>query len=346
MAKAPTRKQLAARKKFVKMVRARARAARAAKKNPKLLKTRAQKAAYKSLRKYHSKKVAKGFIKSGYGRKKNPVSVMKNGRRLYGAAAQAVLASRGKKTTKRRRNVEMGFYSGGVFHPIRASSDYSAVAAHETPSARSRGSKRGHALRGVRTRMAAAKKGRKNPRNGIFRSAARAAISRRLSAPIRFRRRRNSGTPEDIKQMHEMFLGRPTESTFEITAPAGTPKDVAVLGSLVCLKTEEEEFDFDKGEAYLGADGRGNLYVLGDTTPVETNTNFGEIEEIRYEARKDHLNPFRWRRRKTRRNSSNVEYFHYFGEEDGVMPKLKSDGDGLLHISGGNYTVEAEGIIN
>lgn len=30
-----------------------------------------------------------------------------------------------RRNTKRRRNVEMGFYSGGVFHPIRASSDYS-----------------------------------------------------------------------------------------------------------------------------------------------------------------------------------------------------------------------------
>ena len=316
--KPPTRKQLAARRKFVKMVRARARAARAAKRN--------------AAPKRRVVTTTKRWANPRRG-KLAGLSVRKGGRKLFGAAAAAVLRKRGKK------NPRFGPKGEKVYQAIKKAGAYgkrtASVAAATARKMFGKNPKRRGTLLTSRTK------------NGIFRTAARQAISRRLHAPIRFRRRRNpNGTPEDIAAMHEMFLGRPTESTFEITAPAGTPKDVAVLGSLVCLKTEEEDFEFDKGEAYLGADGRANLYVLGDTTPVETNTNFGEIEEIRYEARKDHLNPFRWRRRKARRNSSNVEYFHFFGEEDGVMPKLKSDGDGLLHISGGNYTVEAEGIIN
>ena len=310
--KAPTRKQLIARKKFVKMVRARARALKAAKRGHR--NAAPKRAAVK-------RRVA--TTKANPRRRKLAgVSVRKGGRKLYGAAAAAVLRKRGKK------NPRFGPKGEKVYQAIKKTRAY-----------------------GKRTKSVAAATARKmfgkNPRhrsNGIFRSAARAAISRRLSAPIRFRRRRNSGTPADIQEMHKTFLGRESKNSFEITAPQGTPKDVAVLGSLVCLKTEDEDFEFDKGEAFLGADGRGNLYVLGDTDPVEPNTNLGHIEEIRYEAKKDHLNPFRWKRRK--RNSNLIEYYHYFGEEDGKMPHLKSDSDGLLHISGGNYRVEAEGIIN
>lgn len=267
----------------------------------------------------------------------NPVSVVKNGRRLYGAAALAVLKSRAK-----RKNPK-DFLSTMLDRPTTRKK-------YVDRSYRGRGSK-AHRRRygtstpkGVVWRPESTMKRRlpNRGRNGILRTAARQAISKRLTQPIRFGRRRNSA-PAGIEAMHETFLGRGTVGYEDITAPQGTPKDVAVLGNLVCLKTEDEDFIFDKGEAYLGADERGNLYVLGDTTPVETNTNFGHIEEIRYEAKKDHINPFRWRRR-AKRNSGNVEYFHYFGEETGVMPKLKSDGDGALHISGGNYTIEPEGI--
>lgn len=248
--------------------------------------------------------------------------------------ARARAAKAAKRGTGKRRNVEQGYMAGGVFHPIRSSSDYSAKRAHEA----------------VKKKARFATKGKKrNPRNGIFRSAARAAISRRLTKPIRFGRKRNQGTPVGIEQMHEKFLGRPTHGTHEIIAPQGTPHDVAVLGELTKLKTEDEEFLFEKGEAYMGADAKGNLYVLGDVQ-VEANTSFGAIEEIDYLARKDHINPARIRgsrRRKARRNPGTlVEYYHFFGEEGGSLPKLKTDGDGMMHITGGSYTIEAEGITN
>lgn len=322
--KAPTRKQLIARAKFARMVKARAKEAAAAKRKagyklrggkwvaPKVKQTKKRNPLFgkkfhtvsiKTKRGKLTQRVAGARTKWGARRKLkraaresgllNPVTVRKNGRKLYGAAAQAVLAKRG--------------------------------------GAKKRG-----------TLLANGKR-----RNGWLGSQVKRAVTKRLHQPIRLRRKRN-GAPADIEAQVQKFLGHPTseDRMLKITAPAGTPKDVALLGNLVCLKTEDEDFEFDRGEAYLGADGRGNLYVLGDTTPVETNTTFGHIEEIRYEAKKDHINPFRWKRRRSRRNSNVIEYYHYFGEEDGVMPKLKSDGDGLLHISGGNYKIEPEGIVN
>jgi hypothetical protein len=340
--KPPTRKQLAARKRFAAAAKARSRDIAAQKRAagyrkvggvwvaPKQNSGKARKA--KAQRRGFSTYKTSVFG-SGEKRKRAQETLARRDKKRAARLARTRKPARLKKIAARKAQ-GLDSFLGGLTVRKNGRRLYGAAAA-AVLAKRAGGKKRG-------TLLANGKR-----RNGIFRTAARQAIAKRLTQPIRFgRKRHNPGAPADIAAMHETFLGRPTKGHFEITAPQGTPKDVAVLGSLVCLKTEDEDFEFDKGEAYLGADGRGNLYVLGDTAPVETNTNFGHIEEIRYEAKKDHLNPFHWRRRKSRRNSSNVEYFHYFGEEDGVMPKLKSDGDGLLHISGGNYTVEAEGIIN
>lgn len=289
--KQPTRKQLIARAKFVRMVRARAKALKAAKRAAGIKTTRRP----ATKRRATAKHTVRRNIRT-VPRAKAGVSVRKNGRKLYGAAAAAVLASRKKRVAPKKRGTLLA-------------------------------------------------NGRKH--NGIFRSAARAAISKRLSAPIRFGRRRNSSTPSNIQDVHKMFLGRESTKTFNITAPSNTPKDVAVLGPLVCLKTRDEEFIFAKGEAWVATDGQAKkLYILGDKYAhgLEPNANYGHITEIRYEARKDHINPFKWRKR--RRNANVTEYFHFFGEENGRRPRLQSDRDRLLHVSGGDYKIKAEGIIN
>lgn len=260
--KPPTRKQLAARKKFVKMVRARARAAKAAKRA----------ATKRPVRRV----TARSTRKPGASRKrtanrsaKNPVVVVRNGKR----------------------------------------------------------------------------KG-----NGIFRTAARQAISRRLTQPIRFgrkrRKRRNSETPPAIAQLHEDFLGVPVKSTSEVAAPDGTPIDVMVCGPLTQIVSEIETFDFDSRDgAKLGADSKEKLHVLGDIH-VESNADFGKLLEISYVAAKPHLeNPRRrrngWHRRK---RNGRVEWFHKFGEGGTALPRLKTDREGMFHICGGGYTIEPEGI--
>lgn len=353
--KAPTVKQLRARAKFVKMVRARAKALKAAKRAT--AKRPVRRATVKRATRRRNAKplygpggfrpVSKATTGGLFGskkkptkKKKNPLSVVKAGRRLYGAAAAAVLASRaGKKEPARRRNAEVQ----SAAHPI-AVRRYYRSGGPGYMSAWKRAEKHGQ------QRLFRMNKGKatKKRRNGVFRTAARQAIAKRLSAPV-FGRRKRNGAPAGIEQMHEKFLGRPTHKTDRLLAPSGTPADVAVLGELTKLKTDDEEFIFDKGEAFMGADAKGNLYVLGDVL-VEKNANFGKIEEICYLAKKDHLNPAHIRgsrRRKARRNPGQlIEYYHYFGEEGGTLPKLKSDSDGALHIAGGSYTIEAEGITN
>lgn len=56
----------------------------------------------------------------------NRVRVVKNGRK------HEIQIEKPAKTNRKRRNVAMGFMNGGVFHPIRASDDYSRRRAGES----------------------------------------------------------------------------------------------------------------------------------------------------------------------------------------------------------------------
>lgn len=282
----PTRKQLAARKKFVKMVRARAKAARAAKRN----------AGAKSVTRRVSRISAPSRKRATRRNARKAITIVKNGHRLHGAAAQAVINSRKKKNPKRR---------GTLLSSRKPASLKNGPKRVSSPLRRNRGFWSGHIKR---------------------------AVGRRLHAPIRFgRRRKNSGTPAGIEAIQETFLGRGVRRSWEADAPQGTPRHVAALGELTCLETETETFDFEEGEAILGANARGDLFVVSDVA-IEPDEDFGHIEEIRYVAKKDHI------------DGKKVEYYHKFGEEGGAQPKLKTDGDGMLHIVGGSYTIEAEGI--
>lgn len=193
-----------------------------------------------------------------------------------------------------------------------------------------------------RSARPAAKRNRTTPsRRAKTKKVMRRVNSRRSRSPIirssnRIHQRRRNQAPVGIADIHERFLGRPTDSEFSIEAPSGsvTPgpsKDLAVLGDMSAIVTETETFEFDDNEAFLGANADGDLFVLGDVR-VEPHQDFGLIDELSYVAVKDHI------------DGEAVEYYHPFGEEGGVKPKLMSDEEGGLHIVGGSYTIEAEGI--
>jgi hypothetical protein len=306
----PTRKQLAARKKFVKMVRARARASRAAKRN----------AGAKSVTRHMTRTAAPSRKRATARNARKAITVVKNGRRLHGAAAQAVINARKKNSGKRAGTLLSGRKKNSGRKVVRLSP-----------------SKQG----GVHRRTRAYKRvGNK----GFWSGQIKRAVGRRLHAPIRRRRNQSSA----IEEVHQRFLGRPIDNTFEIEAPDGTPKDVVVMPLTLLVTDEGEEFAFKEGEAFLGIDTSDHLHVLGDIH-IESNADLGHIEEVRYVAQKDHLNPgglhIRGSRRRRRRNSTEpIEYYHYFGEEGGTLPKLKTDDEGMLHIVGGSYTIEPEGI--
>lgn len=95
-------KQIAWRKKFARLVKAGAYRKGAAKKRNVAHPSSKRLVGY--AKKVKAKATTKPAAKRSSAKKKNPVSCIRNGKRIYGAAAQAVLKSRGKKangSTKR-----------------------------------------------------------------------------------------------------------------------------------------------------------------------------------------------------------------------------------------------------
>lgn len=95
--KPPTKKQLAARRKFVAMVRARARAAKAAKRGA------ARKAVTRRSPARSAQSRRPAAKRQATNRRKKSVTVHKNGKVLHGAAALAVLKSRKKAVNRHKR---------------------------------------------------------------------------------------------------------------------------------------------------------------------------------------------------------------------------------------------------
>jgi len=63
-------------------------------------------------------------------------------------------------------------------------------------------------------------------------------------------------------------------------------------------------------------------------------TDLGEISVIEYAATKDHL------------DGKPTLYYHRMGEDGGEKPHAVVNGEGLLLIEGGDYTITSRGIEN
>jgi hypothetical protein len=217
--------------------------------------------------------------KSNQGAASKPLSVRRNGKRVYGAAAQAVLNSRAKKTNSAKR-----------------------------PASKKAPAKKRNAQRPVE-------------RGGQVRRT-----------PNSRGRRRNSAATESL---FAEFQGRPSTATVDVLIPDTAPADVYCLGQLTQIKTDQEEIDFDLGDAYLLADENGNLHI-GATkkanSSFDCNEFIGEIKDISYQTTKAHL------------DNQEIEYIHKFGEEGGKKPALITNEVGQLEIVGGDYFITPEGI--
>jgi hypothetical protein len=303
----PTAKQLRARKKFAAMAKRRGREARAAKR-----------AAGQSVKRQANKGQA--------GKRRNA-----DQRDFQMNPSKRAIRRNPSKATSTHR---YGNYGG---HTIYAeTSDYSGELIRFTVD---QGAKSFYTLKEATDYIDR----QPNPRRaGVVRSAARSAVHKFLTKPRHFGRKRNPA-PDGIEQVHEKFLGRPTDpkQAREMVAPKGTPTNVAGLGELTYLKTPDETIRFKRNEAILAANARGDLFIVGDCR-VESNADLGPLMQIGYLAKKDHLNPGRGHRK--RRNGGLTEYIHNFGEEGGRPPKLKTDNEGFFHLIGGSYTIQAEGI--
>lgn len=247
---------------------------------------------------------AKGSLSK---RKKNPVSCIRNGKRIYGAAAQAVLKKRNSsvrakkvKASSRVRKVEEKLYKGTV--------------------AKDRYSRKPAKSRWVK------KQTRAHTRH--------MSTLTRLQRPVK-RRRRNSASSTDAA--YEQFQGRPASATIDVLIPDTAPKDVYVLGGLTEIKTSLDEITFDEGDAYLLASKDDDL-VIGATKATnsvfEPNEFLGEIKEISYLTTKSHM------------EDEPIEYVHKLGEEGGQRPALITNEKCQLEIVGGEYWIDQDGIHN
>lgn len=140
------------------------------------------------------------------------------------------------------------------------------------------------------------------------------------------------------KQLYESFSGKRAKRQNVVTAPTGTPGNVAQLGRLRLIQTTDgRRWKFSGNDApFLAADHKQKLHVVGGRYRANpAGEECGEIERIEYETSKPHLG-----------QKAPAIYFHELGEETGERPTLVIDGDGLIRIEGGEYWIEADGIHN
>ena len=162
---------------------------------------------------------------------------------------------------------------------------------------------------------------------------------------------------EDASRAYEDFHGEPSKFIDEIQEPSPRPMTLSELGEMLELRVKRPtgwkwgSLDFTGKGVRLAAnvegtqlyliDGdqkisRGQLTHLGADNSKEV-IDLGEATLIAYRARKMHV------------NGVAANYEHNFGEETGVRPRVTYDKRGpkpRILIAGGEYRVEARGIIN
>jgi hypothetical protein len=226
------------------------------------------------------------------------------------------------------------------------------------------------------TRNGAKKKAKKNvtrqPRknSGVSqkkrvtpRSRKAASGSRRvLSSSVRrsYTVRRNPDLEAEA-EMYRIFHGRAPEREIEYEELLEIRSKFAEMGKLLELRfdldgetslragesvsrSEIPLTDFGATQAVCTADGT-NIYFLGGDQKVD-------LSQLSIESDKDYveLGPCTYIKYFTKKGFHNfepVEYWHRFGEENGIRPVLAYDSlNRKLFLIGGDYSVKAEGITN
>jgi hypothetical protein len=165
----------------------------------------------------------------------------------------------------------------------------------------------------------------------------------------RHRRRRNQ---EDTgAQLYEEFHQKPSTRTTEYAVAYTYPEHFAQLGSLKELRFDLDNKNKDfplthfKGAEVVCTPDGGNIYFIGgdQSIPLEdldisTDKDFVELGPCTY---------IMYHTKKGFHDFEPIDYFHRFGEEDGIVPSLVYDRlNRALFLASGNYRVRADGIEN
>ncbi len=144
-----------------------------------------------------------------------------------------------------------------------------------------------------------------------------------------------------VRKLRAQFTGRKSTKTTVMSAPKGTPKNLAKLGRLISIKAEKGSIRPARknpgSTVWLCADANGKLHLCTSGARLVDGPaqSFGQVREVEYETSKPHLG-----------HKRQTIFFHKFGEEGGTLPTLYADGEGGLKFRGGTYKIKSEGIVN
>jgi hypothetical protein len=161
--------------------------------------------------------------------------------------------------------------------------------------------------------------------------------------------------PEDTAaEMYETFHGKPSEEILEVGETVRFHENLAALGELVEMKVatltkKDVELDFTDSGCMLCSNENGTqLYVVGGDQSIDLDKigftgakgekdliTIGVLYELTYRTEKG-FDKFKL-----------TDYYHELGEETGFQPMLVYDAmNEFILISGGEYKIKAEGIVN
>jgi hypothetical protein len=143
-----------------------------------------------------------------------------------------------------------------------------------------------------------------------------------------------------VRSTVEKFGGRSSkQKTVSVQAPLNAPSVVGKLGKVKKIELKSGRYyEFDEKSApLLTVDGKNKIHFVGAQYRLNPSgrDDQGPIKKIIYWARKPHLG-----------HPEMAAYWHQFGEEDGAVPRLSIDQEGLMHVTGGHYYFESDGIHN
>jgi hypothetical protein len=169
---------------------------------------------------------------------------------------------------------------------------------------------------------------------------------------------RRNNPESDAAALYETFHGSPSTETLELTQDLHYHSHLTVLGDLVELKvktfsgkqaTISFSADDPEGSTKLCSNEAGTqLYIEGGDQSLDLaglgfnqaqanrdSVAVGVLYELTYQTKK-HFNKFKL-----------TDYYHGLGEETGYEPILNYDTmNQLLTVSGGEYEIKPEGIVN
>lgn len=196
-----------------------------------------------------------------------------------------------------------------------------------------------------------AKKKTANPRPRKLTGAKKAAFLKRMEKGRKGRNPRRRNNESEAVEMYETFHGKAPGRIVEYDELVKFPHHFAELGRLVELRIDLDSANrkfpftsFGDCKVVCTPDGQNIYFVGGDQKISLENLDIGGEKDfvelgpcvyICYHTTKDF------------HDFAPIDYFHEFGEENGIKPMLAYDRlNQKLFLMGGDYHVKREGIVN